>query len=312
MKRKLFASLAIVVSAASVIVVMGQSQTTKAQITVVTTGQVSEADRVADREAIMKAAGNYAEAFNKGDAKAIAAMWTDNAECREASGNIFVGRAAIEKAHAEMFKQNPEAKLNIIVKTIRFPARDLAIEEGLLRNATSYKVLPTSTTYMAIHVRENGTWKMALSSEGGAGQDRLEDLEWLLGDWTTKLKNGSDVKLSFVVDTKKMAVIATFTKSKDGKDPVSGSIRIQKDPETGKLRSWGFEDDGAHSQGLWHNDGKGWVVECHGVLADGTPTSETILLQRVAVDAVTWRVTDRILGGEPVADTVPMRLTRAK
>jgi len=81
------------------------------------------------------------------------------------------------------------------------------------------------------------------------------------------------VKLSFAVDAKKMAVIATFTKTVAGKDPVSGSVRIQRDPETGKLRSWGFEDDGAHSQGLWHNDGKCWLIECKGVLADGTTTA---------------------------------------
>jgi len=139
---------------------MGQSQTSKAQLTVVVTGPVSEADRAADREAILKAASNYAEAFNKGDAKAIGAMWTDNRRVprSERKGLRRPGRYRNGPRGDVQRKSRGEAQH--IVKTIRFPARDLAIEEGLLRSATSYKVLPTSTTYMAIHVRENGTWRM--------------------------------------------------------------------------------------------------------------------------------------------------------
>src|SRR5262245_6392826 len=80
----------------------------------------------ADREAIQKSARDFAEAFNKGDAKAVAALWTENGECREANGPTFVGRAAIEKSYAEFFKANPGAKIEVLVKSIRFPAKDLA------------------------------------------------------------------------------------------------------------------------------------------------------------------------------------------
>src|SRR5262245_12536913 len=64
----------------------------------------------ADRDAIVKAARDFAAAFNKADAKAIAAMWTENGESREASGQTFVGREAIEKAYAEFFKAHPSMK----------------------------------------------------------------------------------------------------------------------------------------------------------------------------------------------------------
>lgn len=104
---------------------------------------------------------------------------------------------------------------------------------------------------------------------------------------------------------------ATFTRTPPGKEPVSGSIRIALDPETGQIRSWGFEDDGAHSQSLWHCDGKSWVLDSHGVLADGTLTAERIVLQRVGPDIITWRSIDRALGGAPQSDTKPMRLNRS-
>ena len=84
------------------------------------------------------------------------------------------------------------------------------------------------------------------------------------------------------------------------------------DPETGRIRSWGFEDDGAHSQSVWVCDGKSWILDSRGVLADGTPTAERIVLQRVGPDAFTWRSIDRVIGDNALPDMPPMRLTRTK
>lgn len=259
--------------------------------------------------ALTKSAKDYTDAFNKGDAKAIAAMWTEKGECREASGRTFVGREDIEKAFAAFFKANPGMKIEVLVKSVRLPAKDLAIEQGLIRQSRGPKDLPSTIAYEAIHVREGDHWKIALSSEGGPGQDRLDDLDWLLGDWTTKVKDGT-VKMSFVHDPKKAMITGTFTRALTGKAPVSGNIRIALDPETGHIRSWGFEDDGGHSQSLWHCDGKSWMLDQRGVLADGTQTSERIVLQRVGADVITWRAIDRVLGDTSLPDTTPMRLTR--
>ena len=267
-------------------------------------------DQAADREAILKSAREFEAAFNKGDAKAVAAMYSENGESR-AAGRTMVGRAAIEQAYAEFFKANPGASVEVLVKSVRFPAKDVAVEEGLLRFPLGPKGLPATSAYVALHGREGGGWKVALSSEGGAGEYRLEDLDWLLGEWTGKGKD-ADLKLTFTRDPKKPVVTGTFTRTPAGKEPVIGSVRVSLDPETGQIRSWGFEDDGAHSQALWHCDGKAWVLDQRGVLADGTPVAERIILQRVGPDAVTWRAVDRVAGGESLPDTPPMRLNRAK
>ena len=263
----------------------------------------------ADRAAILKTARDFEAAFAKGDAKALAAMYTENGESREAGGRSLVGRTAIEKAYTDLFTTNAGAKIDVLVRSVRFPAKDMAVEEGLLRLSRGPKDLPSTTVYVAVHIREGGQWKIALSSEGGVGQDRLEDLDWLLGEWTTKVKDDT-VKFSFVRDPKKPVITGTFTRTPPGKEPLSGSIRISLDPETGQIRSWGFEDDGAHSQSLWLCDGKSWVLDCRGVLADGTPTAERIILQRVGPDIMTWHAVDRVLADAPLADTPPMRLTR--
>ncbi|MFO0851304.1 MAG: nuclear transport factor 2 family protein [Gemmataceae bacterium] len=271
-------------------------------------GTAKAASADGDRAAIEKTAREFAEAFNKGDAKAIAAMHTEAAESREVGGPTFVGRAAIEKAYTDLFKQNAGAKIEVLVQSVRFPAPDLAVEEGLLRHSRG-KELPSTTAYVAIHSRVGGRWLIALTSEGGHGQNRLEDLDWLLGEWTTTVK-GDAVKMAFARDPKRPVVTGTFTRTAPGKEPVGGSVRIMPDPETGQIRSWGFEDDGAHSQSLWSCDGKSWVLDQRGVLADGTPVAERVILQRVAPDVITWRTTDRQLGDEQLPDTPPMRLTR--
>jgi uncharacterized protein (TIGR02246 family) len=265
----------------------------------------------ADRSAILKSAQEFAEAFNKGDAKALASMWTEKGESRVGGGSTLVGRAAIEKSFVELFKKNTGAKIEVLVQSVRFPAKDMAVEQGLIRETVGARGIPSTTTYVAVHAREAGVWKIALSSEAGHGEQRLEDLEWLHGSWTTKVKN-DDVTFTFAKDPKKPFITGTFTRKAEGKEPVSGSIRIAVDPETGRIRSWGFGDDGAHSQSLWTNDGKSWLLEMRGVLSDGTPTSEVVVLQRVAADAITWRVTDRVLGDERMPDTKPMRLTKTK
>jgi uncharacterized protein (TIGR02246 family) len=274
------------------------------------TNGASDKSADADRAAILKGARDFSDAFNEGNAKAIAAMWTPNGECRDAGGQSSVGRAAIEKSFAESFKANAGARIEVLVKSVRFPAADLAVEEGLLRYTRRVKELPQTTAYVAVHVRDAGRWKIALSSEGAGGQDRLEDLDWLLGEWTTKVKDDA-VKFSFARDPKKAVILAKFTRTPPGKDSVSGVIRIALDPETGRIRSWGFEDDGAHSQSLWVNDGKSWILDSRGVLADGAPVAERIVLQRVGPDVITWRAIDRVIGDTALADTVPMRLTRA-
>src|SRR5262245_23711127 len=135
-----------------------------------TTGAASEN---ADHEAIRKGAREFEAAFNKGDAKAIAALWTENGEYREPDGATLLGRAAIEKAYTEFFKANTGAKVEVLVKSVRFPAKDMAVEEGLVRRSHGPRDLPSSTAYVAVHIREGGQWKIALSSAESDPPDRL-------------------------------------------------------------------------------------------------------------------------------------------
>jgi uncharacterized protein (TIGR02246 family) len=262
-----------------------------------------------DRDAIEKSARDFTAAFEKRDAKAIAALWAENGEYEDDTGEILRGREAIEKAYADLFKEQPQAKIDIRIESIRFPSRDCAIEEGLLRQVRGGKELPNSSSYRAFHVRENGQWRIAAAQEWGAGLDRLDDLEWLIGTWKGTANN-DEITLSFARDEKEACIVAKTMKRSGDKEHSSGTMRIAFDPQRGQLRSWHFDADGGHGQSLWIRDGNSWVLDAIGVGGDGADTESVNILSRIGPNEITWRSIDRVVNGQPLPDTVPVKLTR--
>src|SRR5262245_66232391 len=80
-----------------------------------------EKEREADREAIRQASLEFARAFEKGDAKAAAACWTEGGEYVANDGEVVRGRAAIEKLFAAMFKDTAPGKNEVDIRAVRFP-----------------------------------------------------------------------------------------------------------------------------------------------------------------------------------------------
>ncbi len=273
--------------------------------------QGDDSNRAADREAIRKSADEFAKAFAKGDAKAVAAQWTVMGEVHEATGEVIVGRAEIEKAFAEQFKDAPKGSIEVDIRSIRFPSRDTAVEDGFLRYTPREAGLPSSTVYTAWHVREDGHWRLAYSREWGAGQDRLGDLAFLVGTWQGGPK-GNEMKVIFAKDGDSQFISGKFSKKVEGKFVSAGSIRIGFDPQRGQIRSWHFDNDGGHGESLWLRDGDHWVLDAIGLLSDGTETAAVNLLGRLNNNELTWRSIDRVVGENALPDTMPIRLAHVR
>src|SRR5262249_46411847 len=170
----------------------------------------------ADRQAIHQSAQAFIRAFNDGDAKAVAALWTEQAEFVDESGAILRGRAEIEKTYAELFKAHPKARIDVRPGSVHFPSSNVAIEEGVLTLTAPAAELPITTAYRAIQVREGGQWRIAFSQEWGAGQHKLEDLAWLIGNWVAR-PAGRDVQLAFSWNERKTLIRNQFTVKEGGK-----------------------------------------------------------------------------------------------
>src|SRR6476619_1237680 len=92
------------------------------------------ADQAEDEAAIRKSDQAYADAYNKHDAKALAALWSPEAIYVDPeTGEEAVGREAIEKEFADTFANLKDAKLEVDVKSIKFLSPNVAVESGIAR-----------------------------------------------------------------------------------------------------------------------------------------------------------------------------------
>src|SRR5262245_32988768 len=90
-----------------------------------------EKERAKDGDAIFERAQAFAAAFDKGDAKAVAAFWAEDGDYTVSSGKKLKGRAAIQKSFEAFFAQNKGAKLRIDSESLRFATADVAVEDGV-------------------------------------------------------------------------------------------------------------------------------------------------------------------------------------
>src|SRR4029077_12707882 len=74
----------------------------------------------AEEEAIRQTGETFAKAYGEGDASAVAAHFTPDAEYVDEQGNVFQGRQAIEESLAAFFTENPGSQLEVTIDTIRF------------------------------------------------------------------------------------------------------------------------------------------------------------------------------------------------
>src|SRR5262245_19091187 len=81
-----------------------------------------------DLKAINGSADQFTAAFDKGDAKGIAALFAPDAEMVEKDGDVFHGRDAIEKEFAAFFKVFPGAKLTLDLAAVRRVAPNVLVE----------------------------------------------------------------------------------------------------------------------------------------------------------------------------------------
>ena len=80
--------------------------------------------------AIRAEAEVFRKAFQSGDAKAIASLWTEDGEYIDPSGERLAGRAAIEKGYTDFFAAHPGTEMKITIDSLRLVGPNTAIEDG--------------------------------------------------------------------------------------------------------------------------------------------------------------------------------------
>jgi uncharacterized protein (TIGR02246 family) len=120
--------------------------------------------------AIRAAAEEFTRAFDQGNAKALAALWTAGGTMVDEQGVVFTGRQAIEEQYASLFRSNPDAKIQITIQSIELPAPGVAIEDGVASVVTREGEASPASRYRAFHILENGKWLMTSVRELPIGE----------------------------------------------------------------------------------------------------------------------------------------------
>jgi uncharacterized protein (TIGR02246 family) len=270
---------------------------------------VCRADQAEDEAAIRKNDDAYIEAYNKHDAKALAALWSPEAVYVDPdTGEEAVGREAIEKEFADTFANLKDAKLEINVDSIKFFSPNVAIENGTARIIRA-KEEPDESNYSALFVKRDGKWLIDRVSEEEtpaaaeppapppSSYEHLKELEWMIGSWIDQDEDAT-VQTDCEWTKNQNFINRSFAVVVGDQVDLAGMQIIGWDPVKKEIRSWIFDSDGGYSEGKWTRKGDRWVIQQTGVLPDGRKTSAVNIMRRVDDNSFTWQSTQRAVGGD--------------
>jgi uncharacterized protein (TIGR02246 family) len=264
--------------------------------------------------ALQSSAQTFTDAFNRGDAKAVAALWTKDGDYVDELGQRYEGRDAIEKEYASFFAAHPGAKVTLVVDALRLVNDTTAIEDGRTTVETGDAAGSGYGKYTAMHVKVDGKWLMSSVRDTRLGDpspaNPLKDLDWLVGSW---IAEQSDAKMQVVCRwiAGNSFLERSYSVKRSDLVVASGLQVIGWNPQAQRIQSWIFTSDGSHAVGLWSPRQDGWAVEAAGMLADGTPTRAVNLLARLDENAFSWKSIERSAGGVSLPETDEILLKRS-
>lgn len=104
---------------------------------------------------------SYVEAFNNGDAKAMTALYTDNATVLGEYGAVLQGRAKLERAFSASLAA-AHAKIEDTPKASTAVTDDVVVTQGVSRRIPESGSQTEKTfLYTKVLVRQAGAWRLA-------------------------------------------------------------------------------------------------------------------------------------------------------
>jgi uncharacterized protein (TIGR02246 family) len=267
-----------------------------------------------DEQAIRANVADFVKAYSANDAKKAAACFTTEAEYIEPRGAAIQGREAIEASLAAIFAAQPGCKAETAVDSIRIISPGVAVDDGVTKISQSEKGEAVPTFYTAVHVKAGEKWLIASIRDHDpkrhqSHEDQLARLDWLLGDWVDEDVH-SVVSFDCEPCDNGKFLLRKFSMKMDGQETLSGSQRIGWDAVTGQLRTWIFDSEGGHAEGVWHQDGESWTLKSTGVTADGETASGTSVYTMVNGHTMKWQAIDHVIGGVALPDSPVFTLVR--
>lgn len=258
-----------------------------------------------ESDAIRASARAFEAAFNKGDAQAIAALWTADGDYHDEAGDVYQGRAAIADGYAKFFATHPNAQIKIIVDSVKLLSESAAIEDGraLLEPQDG---APAISKYTVVHVKDGGKWLMSTVRdtrvETPSTYPHLADLDWLVGHWSAE-EHGNKTEYVCRWIANKSFLERRYTVTHHDQSVTTGVQIVGWNAIAGHVQSWNFASGGGFALGDWQPHGNGWAAEVQGFTGDGVPTSALNIFTKLDDNTFAWQSVQRTAGDQSLPDT---------
>ncbi len=269
--------------------------------------------RYADDDKSLRAqADQYVKAFAAGDAAAIAGMWTADGTYIGEDGVAVRGRGAIQKFFTDFFAVNGGQPLQVTIESIRFPAPNVAIEEGVgrLLRAPSPSV---ASRYTVVHLKDRGQWRMDSVTETAytpsSTSEYLKDLAWLVGNWTAT-RGADKVHLSARWVAGGHFLFCAYHPEGTPEGKMSDAQIIGWDPENKQIFSSSYGAGGGFGHATWSRNGQTWMLRAWDVQPDGSRATADYLLRPIDKNTFAWQSVNRTLDGTPLPDSSEITIVR--
>lgn len=270
--------------------------------------------QAADEAAIRKSVETYVASFNRGDAAALAALWTPEAVyTHPISGEQVIGRENIQKQFADIFAESKQIKLEAATQAIQFISPGVAVEQGNARLILPDET-PEESEYTAIYVKRDGQWLLDRVTESEvlkipSHYEQLKSLEWLVGRWVDQDDDATVVTDCHWAKNDNF-LVRSFTVQVRDRIDMSGIQIIGWDPAEKRIRSWVFDSDGGFGQGTWKRKDNRWYIEQQGVLHDGRKTSAVQIMTQLDDNTATLQSVNRTVDGELLPNIDEVMVTK--
>lgn len=268
----------------------------------------------ADEAAIRKGVEIYVQAFGKHDAKALAELWSPDAVyTNRLTGEQAVGRAAITEQFTELFKVQPDLKLDVSLESIQLLSPNVAVEHGTAKLLTP-KMEPEEVKYTAIYVKRDGKWMLDRVTDGDEVEapshyEQLKVLEWMIGTWVDEDDNAR-IETECNWAKNRNFITRSFSIEVGDRIDMSGMQIVGWDPAAKLIRSWTFDSDGGFAEATWTFKKDRWFIHNKGVLSDGRKATAVNVIKPVDANSFTWQTVERTAGGELLPNIDAVQIVR--
>lgn len=271
-----------------------------------------EAEKYVREEAeIRSIVKEYMDAFNRGDAKALAALWDEHAEYAGSSGERLQGRDQIEAALQKFFSENKGVKIEVQTSGITVTGPENVSEEGS-SVVTFSDGTKNEKDYVVRYVKHGEQWRIARACETPetpTNYDKLKQLEWLIGQWVDDRKE-TKMEISCDWSQNRNFISLSFRTRLSDCEILEGTQVIGWDASAKKIKSWVFDSYGGFAEGVWTGKSPRWTAKTSGILFDGIKTSSTNIFSYVDDNSFTFSSIDRKVGGKRRPDVVDVKIIR--